>query len=368
MRVVPRTLIPLVAALLLVVAVGAPAASAQGLSSALQQLFPPASPPPPPPPPPPPADAPTSTADTPPDTVQDGQRCFGAAARDVRHPCQNADLRFEVVPNPADPKSAQRYETCTQVETTPILRACFWGAPAGQATRMIALVGDSHASHWRAAMQTVAAAKGWRGVSIQRAGCPLTAAHPALPGTERQQGCMAWNRAVQRWIAAHPQIDTVFTSAHLQAVIPPDGVPMSVARRDGFVKAWQRLLGGAVRHVVVIRDTPRISGQTIPCVQQALAQRVQPPGEACALPVSYALRTDPLVAAARHLRTPQVQVADLHDFMCDADRCFPVVGGVLVLRDVSHMTTTFSTTLGPYLLARVNRLSANWLPSTAPAR
>jgi hypothetical protein len=369
-----RLLALLVLASLAVGATAAGVASAQGLIPGLQQLFPP--PPPPPPADPPsvglPASGPAPAGEEPaaedPDTLQARQPCFGAAARDPEHPCQNADLRYEVVPNPADPKSAQKYETCTSVETTPILKACFWGAPADRATRMIALVGDSHASHWRAAMQTVANAKGWRGVSIQRAGCPLTAAHPDLPGEERQQGCIAWNQAVQRWIAAHPEIDTVFTSAHLAKVIPPAGKSMSAARRDGLTAAYRRLLGGAVRHIVVIRGTPRISGQTIPCVERALQEMVQPPGEACALPIAYALRSDPLVAAARSMHTSKVQIADLHDFMCDAARCYPVVGGVLVLRDVSHMTTTFSTSLGPYLLERVNRLSAGWQPSTAPAR
>ena len=31
--------------------------------------------------------------------------------------------------------------------------------------------------------------------------------------------------------------------------------------------------------------------------------------------------------------------------------CFPVVGGVLVHKDVGHLTRQFSTTLGRYLLS-----------------
>jgi hypothetical protein len=365
-----RLLALLVLASLTVAAAPAGVASANRLVPAWQQLFGPPADPSPPAGLPGPGPAPDAKGDEPedPDTVQARQACFGAAARDPRHPCQNAELRYEVVPNPGDPKAAQQYETCTEVETTEILKACYWGAPADRATRTVALVGDSHASHWRAAMQAVVAAKGWRGVSIQRAGCPLTAAHPDLPGADRRQGCIAWNRAVQRWIAAHPQIDTVFTSAHLAKVIPPAGRSMGRARRDGLTSAWRQLLRGAVRHIVVIRGTPRISGQTIPCVSQALREMARPPGEACALERGYALRSDPLVAAARYLRTSQVQVADLHEFMCDEGRCYPVVGGVLVLRDVSHMTTTFSRSLGPYLLDAVNRLSAGWPPSAAPVR
>jgi hypothetical protein len=47
---------------------------------------------------------------------------------------------------------------------------------------------------------------------------------------------------------------------------------------------------------------------------------------------------------------PRVRLVDLTRFFCDGRRCFAVVGGALVNRDVSHMTTAFATTLGPYLL------------------
>lgn len=296
-----------------------------------------------------------------------GGPCFGAAARDPQHPCHAAQARAGVVPDPANARAAQAVQQCSQTEQTGLLRACWWGTPADRAVRTIALLGDSHAAHWRAAMQDVVKAKGWRGVSLQRAGCPLTTAHPNLPGIDRQQGCMEWNRQVRVWIAAHPGIDTVFTSAHLQTAIPRAGQSADEARRLGFTSTWKRLLRGAVRHVVVIRGTPRNSTGTLGCVEQALQAGSASPGQDCELPLTYALRTDPLVVAARSLQSPQVQVVDLHDFFCDSAFCYPVVGGALVLRDVSHMTTTFSRSLGPYLLERVNRLSAGWTPSVAPA-
>jgi hypothetical protein len=36
----------------------------------------------------------------------------------------------------------------------------------------------------------------------------------------------------------------------------------------------------------------------------------------------------------------------------------PVVGGAVVLKDETHLTTTFAATLGPYLVRRVDRLLA----------
>ncbi len=355
MPVRPRLWLTLVAvtalcALVLPVASGAPRHDRQSLVPLLpESLMPPAMTEPAPPPEPAPA--------------PEAERCRGAAAKDPALACGDSDDAYRVEPDPARARAAQTFATCTRNEVTPLFKACFFGASEAKATRTVALVGDSHAAHWRAALETVIAAKGWRAVSIQRAGCPLTAAHPDLPGVARQRTCMAWNRSVQRWLAARPQIDTVFTSAHLGAVIPRPGEEMRTTQRAGYTSAWVKLLRGAVKQVVVIRGTPRISGRTIACVQQAAAARLQPPGLACALERSYALRPDPAAQAAQRLRLASVQVADLSRFMCDATRCYPVVGGVLVLRDVSHMTTAFSRSMGPYLLRTVNRLSAGWAPA-----
>ena len=43
-------------------------------------------------------------------------------------------------------------------------------------------------------------------------------------------------------------------------------------------------------------------------------------------------------------------------FICNRRRCFPVVGGVLVHKDIGHLTRLFSTTLGPFVLRALNRL------------
>lgn len=290
-----------------------------------------------------------------------GQPCFGAAAVDPNKPCSNPGLALTVYPQPQNARDAQRTERCEYREAAAqgLLDVCYFGASVEDATRTVALLGDSHAAHWRAALDSVLKEHHWRAISIQRAGCPLTLAHPNLPGQDRQKGCMAWNRAVLEWMAAHPQIDVVFTSQHRGTVIPKRGQAPGVARRAGYIASWQSLLAHYVKHIVVIRDTPRITGTTIPCVESAIADHVAP-GAACALKSSFALRSDPAVDAAKQLASPQVQVADLATFFCQKRMCSPVLGGALVLRDVSHMTTTYSRSLGPYLAARVDLLMQSW--------
>jgi SGNH domain (fused to AT3 domains) len=133
----------------------------------------------------------------------------------------------------------------------------------------------------------------------------------------------------------------------------------SKRRSRGYIDAWAAL-PASVKHVVVIRDEPYVTTRTPGCVVRAQARRRRPPGVACALARSVALGPDPAVLAARRLASPRVQVIDMARFMCDGRRCYPVVGGVLVHKDIGHLTRLFFTTLGPFVLRKLNRLMASW--------
>src|SRR4051794_34246091 len=96
-------------------------------------------------------------------------RCFGAAARDPAHPCR--DATSTVVPDPAVARTLPN-APCTAVERDAPMVVCAFGVPAAEARATVALVGDSHAGGWRAALEQVARANGWRGLSITHTSCP----------------------------------------------------------------------------------------------------------------------------------------------------------------------------------------------------
>src|SRR5262245_37301283 len=100
-------------------------------------------------------------------------RCFGAASRDPEHGLINPALRLTVVPAPerADEPPAT---PCRPLGHLVDKRVCEFGVSAAEATATIALVGDSHAGHWRAALEAVAQAARWRGIHIGHASCPLS--------------------------------------------------------------------------------------------------------------------------------------------------------------------------------------------------
>ncbi|MBE2320960.1 hypothetical protein DVA67_033695 [Solirubrobacter sp. CPCC 204708] len=266
-------------------------------------------------------------------------RCFGAAA--LASACRNEKLRTVVSPTPTEALLIPG-APCTVLDATPLLAPCHFGVTPSQAQETVALLGDSHAEHWRAALDVVAQANRWHVVALTRGGCPLTDTpvrhYPAAQAAE----CQDFNTAARRWLTDHPEVRTVFVAAHDLSLFAGDAVA-------GYRSAW-RSLARSVQRIYVIRDTPsRVSLETSECVERLLRAH-EPIDFHCAEPRELALPPDPEAEAARAPGDDRVRLLDLSDFICTPDRCPPVVGGVLVLKDPDHLTRAFSTTLGPYLL------------------
>jgi peptidoglycan/LPS O-acetylase OafA/YrhL len=285
-------------------------------------------------------------------------RCFGAAARDPgRRPCVNPSLRHTVVPTPL--QAAKRDNApCAVIERTSTVTVCAFGPRPAHPARTVALVGDSHAVHWRPAFERVAEARRWRGLSITRSGCPLSATKPQLQGRALAR-CLQWKREVPRWLAAHPEVSTAFVAQHSGSRgTARGGQDAFAAQVAGLRRAWHTL-PASVQHIVVLRDTPTMPGTTPTCVEQALSDQ-RNAATACDAPRSTALPPDPAQAAAR-AETARVRSIDLSRYFCDARHCPAVIGGALVYKDVeSHLTDVYAATLGPYLRRDVDALIRDW--------
>ena len=280
-------------------------------------------------------------------------RCFGAAARDAQRDCHNPRLRLVVRPTPDDAEVTPNL-ACTRAQITEVLDQCAYGVPASRASETVVVAGDSHAAHWRAAMAVVAKRRNWHVLEVARPHCPLSTAMPDS-GEPVSSDCLVWNRQVGEWLADHPDIHTVFVSANAQApIVVPQGHTEHPTRVAGFVSAW-KALPASVRRIVVIRDNPTDRTATHDCVRRAMREH-RPAGPACATSRRRVLPRDAEVGAARRLRDRGARVVDLTRYFCGRRHCLPVVGGVLVHKDVDHLTQQFARTLGPFLLRRIDRL------------
>jgi SGNH domain (fused to AT3 domains) len=271
-------------------------------------------------------------------------RCFGAASR-ARTPCVSPALRRTVFPTPADSLVAGN-APCSPIPPDPGIYLCTWGASPATATSSVALVGDSHAVAWRGALEVVAQQKRWQGVTMSRAGCPLTMAQIVLPTKEASQGCTIWNGLVQGWFRRHPEVSTVIVSAH--------NARFKGSAGTGYIRAW-RALPDTVKRIYVIRDFPLVgTGATLRCILRAIKHHKEA-GTECAQKRSRALHGDAMADAARRVKSGRVRVIDMTHYMCDRRFCYPVVGGALVNKPTAHLTRIFSTSVGPFMLRAIDR-------------
>ena len=267
-------------------------------------------------------------------------RCFGAAALPGGRSCVNGLLRRAVIPSPAA-AIVSPDALCTRLRSPfSVAQPCEFGYRDEAAAPELALIGDSHASHWRAGVEVVAQARGWRAVSLTHAGCAFsTDVYPAPAPIPAR--CRRHTAETLRWLREHPSVHTVFTSSSAGRGFSP----------GGFAAAWRRL-PPTVRRIHVIRDVPRARLSTSGCVLRVLRRHARS-ARACAIPRGAATLADPSAAAAR-TAGGRVRLIDLTSRFCAGARCYPVVGGAYVYKDDNHMNTVFATTLGPFLLHRLS--------------
>lgn len=281
--------------------------------------------------------------------------CFGAAARNQAAPCHNPALDYSAKPAPSW-APLELNSPCHPLPYTRFPRVCWFAHRRQGSTATVALLGDSHASSWRSAVVVLARSQRWHALTLRRSSCPFNEARRTSPPSEAAS-CADWVQATIRWFGKHPEIHTVLvTGSAYSGVVAPPGQDEYETAVDGY-RAALAALPSTVQRVVVLRDTPRSTTQTFDCVRQAIRAH-QPLTDACPLARADVQPADPAVEAAQQLGAPRFQVIDLSDFFCDPDRCFPVIGGALVYKDVSHMTTVFGTSLGPYLTSAYLSLSS----------
>jgi len=277
--------------------------------------------------------------------------CFGAAARSPLQSCSDPTLQRTVFPTPTD-ALLEPNAPCVPNGRSNLLFPCNFGARRTADNGVAALIGDSHASHWRAAVDIVAESRGWPAISITRSGCPFIDAQVVIPA-DQARTCRRWNRELRDWLARHKEVTTIFLSERAGAqYVRKRGASNFETAVRGHMRLWTSL-PQHITNVFVIRDTPRNSTSAADCVRRTFAQHRRA-GVLCARRRSRALRRAPAITAARRLKSKRVHVLDMTRFFCDDARCYPVVGGALVHKDTNHITAIFAKTLGRFMLRMVD--------------
>jgi len=284
--------------------------------------------------------------------------CFGAVARAAPERCAGSVNSSDVVPTPAVAAQIPN-APCDSAHAEGVLYICSFGVPASEAQRTVVLIGDSHAAMWRAALAPIARAERWQGISIVHPGCPFNALVRDIGGPQLNASCGTWQRAILPWLDANPHVSEMFVGGLSGSpFIGPPGESNFSAAVAGYRAVWRRLPAN-IEHVVVMRDTPRYGSNNMACIDRAIAAG-EKAGLVCAVPRPVAERPDPEVVAAIGMYSPRFESIDVNNEICGPRYCYPVVGGALVLKDLTHMTRSFARTLAPAVMAQLRGLMQGW--------
>jgi len=237
---------------------------------------------------------------------------------------------------------------------------CTFGDPQGD--YRVALIGDSHAEHWFPALERVAEQRHWSLTLWTKDTCPAIDAHVWVDVYKRPYPeCDRWQDSLYEQLRRSEHFDLLVVGASWKYVSHLMDGDRRLYAADTVEAAWAadtlatlpRLTAVADR-VVLLRDGPRAPSN----VPRCLSEHDDDPA-ACAFTraghvhldeVLYAATKDALAdyGRAAPAARPRVQVVDPTPLICGINGTCPVVtpAGLIIYRDDSHLTQTFSTSIG----------------------
>ncbi|NHA70187.1 acyltransferase family protein [Phycicoccus flavus] len=236
---------------------------------------------------------------------------------------------------------------CQVDQESPDPVVCDWGDPNGTLT--VAVVGDSKIMQYYSPLDEIAKREHWKIVSMTKSACGFHDGVQEAKG-EPYTSCTEWNRAVLAdLLRSRP--DVVVTAERINEALadPADLGSLSTATMvDAMARQWTRVTDAGIP-MVVIADNPS-PGQIAP-VYECIADHG---GDLSACTFDRA-RGERESGAAAQLpaaeRVQGVRVVDIRDSICPERTCVPVIGGVMVYRQTSHITDTYARSLTDVLAA-----------------
>ena len=281
--------------------------------------------------------------------VADMPRCFGAASMDPESTCHNPQLDGMLVPAPeAVAGDYADYPDCWVDVDEDRLKHCTFGPVDDADVPHVVLVGDSHARAMLPALIALAE-QGTISLSPQlKSSCAWTTGHTAADDVQRSTTCEAWKGQLESWLTSQADsIDLVVTTAYLGYV--SGGIEQQVREMSA---AWTPLTERGVP-VVALSDNPHHDTWPSKCLEKL--DVVQP--DSCDIARSEAFPF-PNVFAETAKAVPGSTYIDLTDYYCNEQTCPSVVGGVNMYRDNTHLTTTYTRTMAPYVLRELREAGA----------
>ncbi len=235
-------------------------------------------------------------------------------------------------------------------------RGCAFGDV--NATTTIALIGDSHASHWLGALDRAGRERGWRIEPYVMGACPAADLRGLIDGAALRlyRRCERFQQETMRRIAAgRPRAVIV---SHSDQYLSDQG---GLGGMPGIpVQTWTAALRRAYGRldrmgidVIVVRDVPTVPFDVPSCLSRRAARL--PFATDCTFVPDRTFGTRARRAQDLAARGLGVRFIDMNDLVCGRrpGRCATARDGMVLYSDDDHITHTFSRSLGPIVGARV---------------
>jgi hypothetical protein len=240
------------------------------------------------------------------------------------------------------------HDGCNIPSTIRAFRACSYGDTTS--TKVVVLFGDSHAAQWLPALIVLGDRNGWRIVSLTRSGCPsadVTTFNKQLQRIDTD--CADYRAQALVWIHRHRPATVIITNLSSYGLYDSSGHPVAAPDRE---KVWRKGLAHTIQalpaasHALVLADTP-YPGIEVPVCLANHPTNIAACERSRAKMVAHAHAAGERRTALAH----KASFADLSGRVCSYDPCPAIVDGLLIYRDHSHLTATYSRQLAPSLRA-----------------
>lgn len=229
-----------------------------------------------------------------------------------------------------------KYTSCKTDTEIATFVVCSSGRPTAKIRALF--MGDSHMRQYYPSLFVLASKYNWNVTLVSKSGCPIMASK-LIPAKAKIRGCDVWNLAREKWLAAQKPFDFMFNS---NSTFITRGDPAIVA---AVVEAIRQPAAKGTS-VLVLFDNPKPRLDISDCYKKySLAQAAK----ACQVTRAAALQSvDGVTPGVKGIKN--VKTLDLTNLYCNTV-CLPVLNGIKVYRDTSHITAPFAATL-------INKLDA----------
>jgi peptidoglycan/LPS O-acetylase OafA/YrhL len=243
-----------------------------------------------------------------------------------------------------DDEERLRGDGCLAFERVTTPPNCVYGVKGSAIT--IALVGDSHASHWFPAIEAVALERGWRLLTFVKVSCSFTTLVQRNLALKREyRECTAFNEAT---VARLNQIKPALTIIVNRRTFRPIEENITSALAGAALGEMVARIPGAT---AILVDTPD-PGRDVPACLSKHPSDIR----ACLFTQDDADNREIGVAERVAADVSGARLIDLTANICTEWPCSPISGSVLIYRDEDHMTATFSRSLAAPLGVEIAKL------------